>query len=38
LAAGYGEVLDAARHLTAELSATERSAVFGATAATVYSL
>jgi L-fuconolactonase len=38
LAAGYGEVLDAAHHLTAELSATERSAVFGATAATVYSL
>jgi len=38
LAASYGEVLDAAQQLTAQLSARERAAVFGGTARTVYGL
>ncbi|MBS2963376.1 amidohydrolase family protein [Actinocrinis puniceicyclus] len=38
LAASYGQVVDAARELTAGLSPGERAAVFGATAARVYAL
>ena len=38
LAAGYGEVLDAAREVTSELSPSERAAVFGGNAVTVYRL
>ena len=38
LAADYGRVIDAAEQLTAQLSADERAAVFGGTAATVYRL
>jgi L-fuconolactonase len=38
LAATYGEVLDAAQQLTAQLSAPERAAVFGGTARAVYGL
>jgi L-fuconolactonase len=38
LAAGYGDVIGAARDLTAQLSAAERDAVFSGTATTVYGL
>lgn len=38
LAAPYAEVLDAARTLTAGLSADERAAVFAGTATRVYRL
>ncbi|UYQ65916.1 amidohydrolase family protein [Streptomyces peucetius] len=38
LAAGYGEVLDAARALTGHLGEAERRAVFGGTATRVYGL
>lgn len=38
LAAGYGEVFDLARELTAGLSPAEREAVFGGTAARTYQL
>lgn len=38
LAAGYGGVLEAARDLTAQLSAAERAAVFAGTATSVYGL
>ncbi|MEL3947057.1 MULTISPECIES: amidohydrolase family protein [Streptomyces] len=38
LAASYGEVIDAARELTAELSAAERAEVFAGTARRVYGL
>ncbi|MFF5932567.1 amidohydrolase family protein [Streptomyces sp. NPDC012508] len=38
LAASYGEVVDTARSLTADLSGSERSAAFGGTATRVYGL
>jgi L-fucono-1,5-lactonase len=38
LAASYGEVLGAARDLTADLSATDRAAIFAGTATRVYRL
>jgi L-fuconolactonase len=38
LAASYAEVVEAARELTAGLSAAERSAIFGGTAEEVYRL
>lgn len=38
LAASYGQVADAARELTADLSADEQAAVFGGTATAVYGL
>jgi L-fuconolactonase len=38
LAASYGEVLGAARDLTADLSATEREAIFAGTAISLYRL
>lgn len=38
LAAGYGEVLDAARELTASLSPAEQHALFGGTACRAYAL
>jgi L-fuconolactonase len=38
LAAGYDQVITAAEELTAGLSAAERAAVFGSTAARAYGL
>jgi len=38
LAASYGEVLQAARDLTGDLSAAEREAIFAGTATRLYGL